>query len=115
MISKNQKVWLWVFGAMFVVPEVLFWFTPLAIMSFLNNFSSTSVKPLIYYFLDQQIFIDNLGYLFVILFLEWVGLFGLMILGIRLKKKLLSILLFIALIWVTLILSLAYAISNMGW
>ncbi len=112
-MSKVQKIWLWVFVAMFVVPEILFYFTPLSILSFLNNFSETNIKSPIYYVVGQQFFTDHIGYLLLAMGIEWFGILGLLIMSIKFKKKILIIGLAILLLWFSAIFGIVNMLSHM--
>ena len=114
MLSKIQKTWLWIFVGMFLIPEILFWFTPLSILSFMNNFSEMNIRPLAYLFINPQFFTDNPTYLFCFLIIEWIGLLGLLVMSIKLKKKLFTVLSGVFLLWIFFILFIGYGISNMG-
>ena len=114
MMSKMQKMWVWIFGAMFVVPEVLFLFTPLSLLSILGNFSQINLKPLLFFFVNPQFFADNPFYLFLALAFEWVGVLGLLILSIKFSKKILILLLGIFITWLLFLTFLSYAVINMG-
>jgi len=109
-----QKTWLWIFGAMVIFPEVLFWFTPLSIISIFNNFSGPNIEPLIYWLFGAQFFASNTFSLFLVLAIEWIGVAGLLIISIKINKKIIAIFLGIFLVWLSVIFALAYAISSMG-
>lgn len=71
MISKTQKIWLWIFGAMFIIPEILW--SP--ILNFYYEFYQSSftsfIHPLRNNFLQNS---DNSNYLKFILFLQFLGI-----------------------------------------
>ena len=114
MLSKMQKTWLWIFGGMFVVPEVLFWFTPLSILSIMSNFSEIDIKPIAYYFTNPQLFSDHPIYLLTFLIIEWVGILGLLVMSIQSKKKVFVILSGILLLWLSIIIFIGYVIANIS-
>ncbi len=113
-MKKQQKIWLGIFLAMFVVPEVLFSFLVSSIASmFSKNF------PFLYQvFIRPQFFVDNSGLLFFALAIEWVGVLGLIIWNIKFNgfksKKIITALFLIILIWLTIIFLLGYVISNIN-
>ena len=110
-MTKIQKIWLWIFVAMFAIPEILFSFTPLSILSFINNFSETNIKPIAYFFVNPQFFTDNPICLLFFLAIEWLGVLGLLIMSIKSKKKLFIILLSIVLLWLSFIFFVGYVIG----
>jgi hypothetical protein len=71
MLSKIQKIWLWVSGALFLVPEILW--SP--VMNFYYEFYKSSysgnVQPFRDSFLQNS---DNLRYLKFIVLLQSIGL-----------------------------------------
>lgn len=107
MMTKMQKKLLWLFGAMFLIPEILFSFILISII----NFSNGNIKPLYSLIINEQFFIDNTIYLILFMFIEWIGILGLLILNIRLNKKLIATLLGIILLWMTFIIFVGYIIS----
>ena len=113
-MTKMQKVWMWVFIAMFAVPEILFLTTPLSILSFTNNFSAMNINPPIYYLVNSQFFTDQPIYLLLVIAIEWVGVLGLLLIGVKSKKRIPTILLGIVLLWLSVDLYFAYIISTMG-
>lgn len=100
-MTKMQKIWLWIFIAMFAIPEILFYFTPLSILSFTNNFSQTNIKPIAYFFINSQFFTDNPAYVLFFLAVEWFGVLGLLAMSIKFKKKIFIILLSIFMLWLS--------------
>ena len=107
-MTKIQKIWMWIFIAMFAIPEILFYFTPLSILSFINNFSETNIKPIAYSFVNPQFFTDNPIYLLLFLAIEWLGVLGLLIMSIKSKKKILSILLGIIILWLSFLIPISF-------
>lgn len=65
MLSKVQKVWLWIFGAMFVVPEVLW-----------GNLVKVFKISLLPVYKDVQLFTDKPIIAFLVIIIEIVGLSG---------------------------------------
>jgi hypothetical protein len=96
------------------VPEVLFWFTPLSILSFSRKFSELNIKPLAYLFTDSQFFVDHQAYLLFALSVEWLGVLGLLILSIKLKKYILVAMFTIILVWLSFLFTIGYSLSHMG-
>lgn len=111
MMSKMQKGLLWLLGAMFLVPEILW--SPISnfIYIFLNN--SDPAKPLRLNFLTES----NPANLYqIIVFLQLVGLLGFLFLLIKNKRKLslgwaYYIILFVDLILIILSLFVFYLIT----
>lgn len=71
MMSKMQKGWLWIFGAMFVVPEILW--SPIINLyyEFYQSGYSGNVQPFRNNFLQNS---DNLNYLKLVICLEFIGI-----------------------------------------
>lgn len=107
MLSKTQKVWLWIFGAMFIIPEIIFSVIPSSII----NYSGKDFLTLVSLFTDDRFFINNPSYFFITLIIELVGVIGLLVISIKSNKKILSILLVIVLLWLAFISFLGY-LSN---
>jgi hypothetical protein len=80
-MTKIPKIWLGVFVAMFMVPEVLF--------SFLTSLVLFNVHflPPVYLFRNEQFFLDHQNYAFVALGIEIIGLLGLFIFNIKYNNK----------------------------
>lgn len=108
MLSKVQKIWLWIFGAMFVVPEVLFFTTPMLIRAIYGE----SFYNLSSFIVNYRIFFSYPFYLLTIISIEILGVFGSLIISIRSNKKIISILLGIILFWLLFIFLLVYATSG---
>lgn len=113
-MKKIQKVWMWIFIAMFAIPEILFFTTPSFILSIINNFREVNVNPPIYFFISPQFLIDHQLYTILSLVVEWLGVFGLFMLSMKFNKKLFIILLGIVLLWISLIVFLGYVFSTMS-
>lgn len=112
MLSKTQKIWLWVSGAMFLIPEILFFTTPLLIQS-LSGKSFLNLSSL---FINYAIFFAHPLYLLLIIFFEWIGVLGLIILSIKLNKKILTTLSLIVLLWLSYAFCIVYITSiSMGY
>lgn len=103
-MSKMQKGLLWLFGAMFLVPEILFFTTP-SLISSLNGKSFLAISSLI---VNYKIFFSHPFYLLTIIVVEWIGILGLFILCIRTNKKIIAILPFIVLLWLSFIFMIVY-------
>ncbi len=110
MLSKIQKTWLWIFGAMFVVPEVLF--SP--IISFASYLAKISFSSLYSLGIKNNFLPDDSTYLFIAVIIELVGVLGLLIFSVKLKNKLSAIFLGLAFIFLCFMLFFLYSISSMG-
>ncbi|OGZ75275.1 MAG: hypothetical protein A3G45_02730 [Candidatus Staskawiczbacteria bacterium RIFCSPLOWO2_12_FULL_37_15] len=110
-MTKMQKVWLWIFIAMFAVPEILFFITPLSISSVINNFSGINIRPPIYLFISKQFLTDNPIYPLFAMVIEWVGILGLLIKSIKFNKKIVAVLLGIILVWLSFIIFVGYVVG----
>ena len=81
-MTKKQRIWLWIFIAMFAIPEILW--SPVA--NFYYELSQTSksggTHPFRYNFLQNS---DNLHYLRLVIFLQFMGL--LLLLASVVKNK----------------------------
>ncbi len=95
-MSKLQKIWLSIFGAMFVVPELIFLILPSSIIDYFSGKNLISVYS---FFVDSHFFINNWFYFPRVLAIELIGLVGLLIISIKARKKIFSILLAIILAW----------------
>ena len=104
MLSKIQKIWMWIFIAMFALPEILFFTTPSLMQSILGESFLKLSSPLINY----SVFFAHPYYLLIIIFVEWLGILGLSILIIKSGKKILVIVPFLILIWLSFIFCLFY-------
>ncbi len=107
MLSKTQKIWVWIFGAMFVVPEVL-WGDLLRVMHI----------PFIPVFENSEFFASNPLIAYIIIIIEICGLGGLIYFinkynGSLKLKLLLNIILVLLLIFLFLSLALSVAVNNM--
>ena len=76
-MTKKQKIWLGVFLAMFIIPEIL-WSPVLGIFPFGQKFLLNN---------------DNHGLITFILFMETLSLFAILMLLSKLKKSILIIIL----------------------
>jgi len=80
MLTKTQKVWLWISAAIFLVPEILW--SPVA--NFYYQLTQTSrsggTYPFRNNFLQNS---DNLNYLKLVFFLQFVGLLWFLISMLR--------------------------------
>lgn len=103
MLTKTQKIWLWVFLAMFMIPEMLFSFVISVIELFGLDFN-----PLYTLFINQQFFIDSPIYLFIFNIIELIGVLGMLIISIKLNRKIISVILGIVLVWLIFVIFLGY-------
>lgn len=110
MITKLQKSLLWLFGAMFLIPEILFSSIPLSIANLLG----TNFNTLSSFFINDKFFSDYPIYFLIILVIEFAGALGLLIFSIKFNKKLFAILLAVILLWLFCIFSIAYIYSHMN-
>ena len=114
-MTKIQKVWLWVFSAMFIIPEILFSF----IVSFFASLYGVGNFPFLYeYFINPQFFIDNPTYLFIILIIECLGMLGLLVWNVKFNnyryKIILTAITTLTLILLLFIFFVGYLVSNMS-
>ena len=113
-MTKSQKIWLGVFLAMFIVPEVIFSF----LISSLASLFSFGFSPLYKAFINPQFFIDHPGYLYIFLLIEWFGVLGLLILNAKHNfgkyRTLGTVALSILLVLLIIIFYIGYAISNIN-
>jgi len=110
MLSKMQKIWLGIFGAMFLIPEILF----LNIIAFVSILFFSKEIPTI-----ASLFFKSISPIIflIILFVEIIGVLGLAIFCMKLKRKLLAILLGIIVLWLSFIFLFINTLSQMsiGW
>ena len=71
MMTKTQKILAWIFGAMFVVPEILWSPVVNFYYELLQTSKSGGTHPFRYNFLQNS---DNLNYLKFVIALQFVGL-----------------------------------------
>ena len=113
-MTKIQKVWLGIFLAMFIVPEVLFSFLVSTIFSLLGR----KFYFIYQLFIKEQFFTDNPAYLFISICIEIIGLLGLLMFNIKYNKskakQIYSILLVFVLICLCVIFYIGYSISNIS-
>lgn len=107
MLSKTQKIWAWIFGAMVVVPEVLW-----------GNLIKALHIPVLPIYGNVQIFTSKPSLAYLVITMEIVGVIGLTYLfnrGFRIGKLKYLFNALLGLILLLLIISfcLSYAISNM--
>lgn len=107
-MTKPQKIWMWIFIAMFAVPEILFSF----VLSFVD-FLGKNIAPLYLLFTPYHFFIDHPVYLLIAEAIEWLGVLGLFVISIKNKKLIFVILLGIVLLWLSVNFSMGYIISTM--
>jgi len=109
LMNKIQKIWMWIFIAMFAIPEILFSF----VLSFVEFFGM-DIIPLYSFFFKYHFFIDHPVYLLIAEAIEWIGVLGLLIMSVKSNKKILTFLLFIILLWISINFSMGYIIANMS-
>ena len=102
-MKKVQKIWLWVFFAMFLVPEILWspagnfvysWYMPL-----LNGSVQTLRNNIL-------LKVDNYNLYSAILFVQFLGLFAAFLMLVGLRKKIYNK----QLLWSGLVLSLLFSV-----
>jgi len=71
VMTKIQKIWLWIFVAMFAVPEILWSPVVNFYYEFLQSSWTSYVQPFRDSFLQDS---DNLNYLRFVIFLQFMGL-----------------------------------------
>ncbi len=102
-MNKYQKIWIWIFLGMFLIPELLF--SP--VISFVLFLFGIDLNYLMTKFVNQQFFTDNQIFIFIAVMVELLGVLGLLILNIKFNKNklknLYSILLFLLIILLTFI------------
>ena len=113
-MAKKQKVWLGVFLAMFIVPEVLFSFLISSIASLFGY-----IFPSLYtFFINPQFFVDHAIYLFGFLFMELLGVLGLLVLNFKFNegkyRKIITAILGLIFISLSIIFYLGYIIANIS-
>lgn len=109
MLSKLQKIWLWIFGAMFLVPEILF----LNIFSYVSVIFFSKEIPTIFSLISKNYSFSPVVFLFIVA-IEILGVLGLFIFFIKLNKKTLSILAGIVLLWLLFIFWFINALSHIS-
>jgi len=109
-MTKIQKIWLWIFIAMFAVPEIL-WGSLIKVFKI-------SFLPL---YKDVQYFSDNPGVAFLLIIIEIIGISGIIYLlnkkslSVSLKLKyIFNILLIIILVILVISLFLSYGMSKIN-
>src|SRR5687768_10307584 len=109
MLSKMQKTWSWIFGAIFLIPEIIFFTIPSTII----NYSTKGDFLALYsFFVNRSFFIDNWSYAFVVLTIEIIGVLGLFIISIKSRQKVFAILLILVLLWLCFIAFIGYISSK---
>lgn len=103
-----QKGLLWLFGAMFLIPEILFF----NIIVFIGFFLGIDVPTFFSIFIKGYNFSQIISILFIII--EIVGVFGLLMLSVKFRKISFSIILGIIILWLLFILYLAIGFSQMS-
>ena len=95
---------MWIFIAMFALPEILFFTIPSSII----NYSGKNFLTLSSLFVDSQFFINNPRYFFADLIIELIAILGLLMISIKSGKKVSSLFLGIILLWLFFVSLLAY-------
>jgi len=103
-MSKAQKIWLWIFGAMFLIPEIIFSTT----LSSIINYSGKDFLTLSSLFVDGRFFINNPAFFYTVLLIEIIAIVGLLILSIKSSKKIVSVIPLIILMWLIFVFFLGY-------
>ena len=114
-MTKIQKVWLWVSVFMFLIPEILFSF----IVSFFASLYGVGNFPFFFFhFINSQFFIDNPTYLFFMLVIECLWVFGLLVWNVKFNnyryKIVLTTITALTLILLLFIFFVGYSVSNMS-
>lgn len=107
-MTKKQKNWLWIFIAMFAVPEILF----LNIISFILLFFGSKI-PTIFSLIFKDYYFNPMSFSIIII-VEFIGALGLFIFSIKFNKKLFAILFGIILLCLFFIFSFIQAFSQMN-
>ena len=84
-MTKKQKIWLWIFLGMFIIPEVL-WSPGI---NYVFKLSQMSTKDELAVFRNNFLTQGNYGFIWYgfVLFVELIGLFGLSYLLFKLRKS----------------------------
>lgn len=104
MMSKMQKIWLSIFAAMFLIPEILF-FTTLSLVSSINGKSFYDISSPV---ANYSIFFSHPFYLLFIIAIELLGVFGLIIFCLKSNRKLFAIIPFVISLWLLFIFVVVY-------
>jgi len=106
-----QKIWLGIFGVMFLIPEIL-WSPILSFLLFFLGVEQTNLLSIFFKNYDFSIFIS-----LIIVLVEFIGAFGLFIINMKIKNKLFSVIFGIILLWLIFImfLSIGFSKMNIGW
>lgn len=106
-MTKIQKTWLWLFIIMFAGSELLF--SPIILSFFL--LCGIKISPLIFNFINENIFGDKDYFLIAIIF-ELIGLIGLLIFNLKLNKNHKNLLTFISVILIIFTSLILYSYST---
>lgn len=105
-MTKKQKIWLWIFIAMFVVPEI-FW-SP--VTNFYYELTQTNqgggTRPFNYNFLQNS---DNVNYLKTTIFIQLLGVVLFIMFWFKNKNKINSKVLF----WTVFLLALLICLVSL--
>ena len=108
--ASGQKIWMWIFIAMFAIPEILF----SIILSSIINYHGKDFLTLSSLFVNGRFFINNPFYFFITIIIEMIGVLGLLVISVKTKKIIFIILLGIILLWLLLIFFLGYVSNNIS-
>ena len=111
--SNNQagkKIWMWIFIAMFAIPEILFSVT----LSSIINYHGKDFFTISSLFVSGRFFINNPFYFFVTIIIELIGVLGLLVISIKNKKIIFIILSGVILLWLLFIFFLGYVSNNIS-
>ena len=117
MMTKKQKIWMWIFLAMFIVPEILWSPVGNFYYELLQSSESGGTHPFRNNFLQNS---DNLNNLKFVIFIQFIGLLLFLIYLIKNKKEFNTILRYISMIFLSILLifvsfSLYFALTfNIG-
>ena len=109
MLSKKQKVWLWIFGAMFLIPEILF----SGIASLIALLFGKELGSLYSIGINKNIFPDSSLVLILGIAVEFIGALGLFIFSFKNKKFILTFLMGVVLVILFILFAYIFSVSNM--
>jgi hypothetical protein len=109
-MTKMQKIWMWIFIAMFAAPEILW-----------GDLIKLARIPLLPIFRNFQFFNDNPNFAYLVIVVEMVGILGVIYLlnkdhlGLKLNiRYIINVILFIILVALVLSLGFSYIISQIS-
>jgi predicted neutral ceramidase superfamily lipid hydrolase len=109
MMTKTQKIWMWIFLAMFAIPEILF-FNLISFPLYFLTKGNITMASLIF---GNSYLFSPFSFL-VILCIEIIGALGLFVLSIKSNKKIMSVLLGAISLLLVAIFYFVYGASNMS-